>query len=244
MIRSTAPSYRAIASLPSRFSIRFFPCIFVATLIVFSFHSGTYGNGMDVDGFLRDFEEHRGGVTTYSARFVQTKTLELFGETKVSTGSVLYKAPQRIIWKYEAPDRTQMRIERESVSFYFPELEQIEIYPAAQGKDASGLFFAFEATAAQLRDNFEISLGASEESVCRVELEPKSQSGALPVAGITLWLGRSDYLPRKILIREGSGDSTMIELSAIHVNEPIGDEEMEFDAPEGTRIIRNESGGH
>jgi outer membrane lipoprotein-sorting protein len=40
------------------------------------------------------------------------------------------------------------------------------------------------------------------------------------------------------LIKELSGDITEIELSEMRVNEPIPDEKLKFDAPEGTEIIR------
>lgn len=199
---------------------------------------------MDVDGFLANLESRRGKMESYSARFVQTKTLDLFGETKISTGTILYKAPQRMIWKYQTPDRTQMLLERESVSFYFPELEQIEIYPVERGGGASGFFFAFEAGAEELKEGFEISIGAStDEKTNRVDLAPRAGSIADQVSGITLWLDRSDYFPRKIRIREISGDTTRVEFSEIAVNEPIADNEMQFDAPEGTTIIENDAGG-
>ena len=86
-------------------------------------------NGVGIDPFLEDFQRKRGEVQSYSATFVQKKILTLFDETKVSTGTVFYKAPKRMLWKYDSPDKTQMLIDAESVTFYFPELEHIEKYP-------------------------------------------------------------------------------------------------------------------
>jgi outer membrane lipoprotein-sorting protein len=204
-------------------------------------NSFAYGNGIDVDSFLRDMENKRGKVETYSARFVQVKTIALFDETKTSTGTLLYKAPQKMIWKYETPDKTQMRIEAESVAFYFPELEQIEVYPIKESGGASGFFSAFETGAEELKKNFEVSAYVATDSIYRVELVPKSEPVSSQISQITLWLKVSDYLPRKMRILEISGDSTAIDMSEIRINEPIADDELEFDAPKGTTIIEGDS---
>ena len=205
--------------------------------------SHAYADGVDIDRFLKDLEENRGKIETYSGKFVQKRTLELFGETRISTGNLLYKTPQRMIWKYQTPDVMQMRLTREAVSFYFPDLEQIEIYPSSENTGDSGFFFAFESSAAQMKKNFEITVSDGKNGAYRVHLLPKSETLSSRLTAITLWLDKSDYLPRKILILEKMGDSTLIELSDIKVNEPLGDDEMEFNAPEGTTIIEGGSGG-
>jgi len=214
----------------------------IGIVAVLCFSSVVQANGVDLDSLLQDMQGHREKVDTYKAHFVQTKTLELFGRQKSSNGVALYKAPRQMIWKYAAPDKTQMRIDNESVSFYFPELEQIEIYPLKEGRGAS-FFFAFEATVEELEKNFTIT----DYSVCegvlnRIDLYPKSDTVAPGLKSIILWLRIPDYLPEKILIREMSGDATEIELSDISVNIPLTDKELNFDAPEGTEVIRAESG--
>lgn len=148
-----------------------------------------------------------------------------------------------MMWNYKTPDIMQMRLRSESVSFYFPDLEQIEVYPMSGKGGGAGFFFAFEATADELKESFEISVAAGGGKTNRIDLLPKAESVASQFAAVTLWLGEHDYLPRKILIRDKMGDSTTIELSEIKVNEPIADGEMEFNAPEGTTIIEGDSGG-
>ena len=148
-----------------------------------------------------------------------------------------------MIWKYQTPDIMQMRVDREGVSFYFPDLEQIEIYPSNGSAGGSGFFFAFEATGEDLRESFEITVSAGKNKTSRIDLLPKSGAISSQLGAITLWLDESNYLPREILIRDKMGDSTTIELSDIKVNEPIADDEMEFNAPEGTTIIEGDSGG-
>ena len=241
MIHRFQPSRQTVSSRPWSSFIRIFPPLFMAIVFVLCLDSHTHGDCEGVDGFLQDFAKHRGNVETYSAKFVQKRTLGLFGESRISTGEVFYKNPQKMIWKYQTPDKTQMLLGPESVSFYFPELEQIEVYTVKEGDEASGFFFAFEAGADELKKIFEISAGDEGEKVRKVELLPKAGSGQSQLAAITLWLDRSDYLPREILIRDQTGDTTEIKLSEVEVNEPIADDVMKFNAPEGTTIVDGDS---
>jgi outer membrane lipoprotein carrier protein len=212
----------------------------VGLLLVFCAVLRADANGDEVEAFLQDFQKRRGEVATYSARFMQKKTLAIFDERKSSSGMVLYKAPGVMLWKYEQPDRTQMRMDRKTIAFYFPALEQIEIYDTESGEGNAAFFFAFEASADELQDEFEISVGDADGKERRVELVPKDEPLAAQILGITLWLRPADYLPQRIMIQETSGDTTDIELSEIRVNEPIEDNELQFDAPEGTEIIKTD----
>lgn len=192
--------------------------------------------------FLQKFQERRQEVQTFAANFVQKKTLTLFDQEKISTGRVLFKTPHRMIWKYETPDKTEMLVTRDAVSFYFPSLEQIEVYEINEGKGAAPFFFAFEATADEIKENFAISGPFDVDKLDRVELTPKTEPLASEVKNVTLWLADADYLPRKILINENNGDTTEILLSDIQINQPISDEKLQLEAPEGTEIIREHSG--
>jgi outer membrane lipoprotein carrier protein len=221
--------------------IRNIACIVLAMFFIGHAVCGAQAGEVDTEKFLADLEKQRTNVETYAARFTQQKTLALFDETKTSSGTLFYRAPGEMIWKYEKPEKTQMLIDGETVSFYFPELEQIEIYHMESG-GASSFFSAFEANAAELKKEFDISVFEDGSDVYRVDLKPKSESGSSQVSLITLWLDNSGYLPQKMLIRDASGDSSMIELSDIRINEPVAEQDMRLDAPEGTPVIEGESG--
>jgi outer membrane lipoprotein-sorting protein len=148
-----------------------------------------------------------------------------------------------MIWKYETPDKTQMLVTNKAVSFYFPSLEQIEVYRMDQGKGAAPFFFAFEATVEEIKENFIISGPAKNQGLNRVELLPKTDPLASEVKNVVLWLSEKDYLPRKILITEVTGDTTEITFSNIEINRPISDKELQLDAPEGTEVIEGDESG-
>jgi outer membrane lipoprotein-sorting protein len=171
--------YRLRQSISRRnsFSIsRFFQYVIPAVMILVCAVSDAAANGNDVGVFLKDFEQQRRGVKACTARFVQNKTIAVFDENKISTGAVLYKAPRQMLWQYEEPDKTQMRMDGETVSFYFPELEQIEIYEMDESRGAAHFFLAFEASADELNDNFEITLEDSgDERLKKVRLIPKTE---------------------------------------------------------------------
>jgi outer membrane lipoprotein-sorting protein len=205
------------------------------------FARGNSDSGLSQQDFLEQFERKRKKVETFAADFVQKKTLPLFDEEKISTGQVLFKTPHRMIWKYTSPDKTEMKVTNESVSFYFPALEQIEVYRMEQGKGAAPFFFAFEATAGEIKENFTLAGPVGADGLQKVELHPKTDPLAAEVKSVALWLAEADYLPRKILIHEVTGDTTEITFSNVRINQLISDEELEFDAPKGTAVIEGNS---
>ncbi len=221
--------------------VRMLSGLVLSVLVAFWMARVCHANGPDeseADAFLSALERQRSKVETYKADFIQKKNIAIFDQEKTSTGAVFYKAPRRMIWKYQTPDKTQMRVMGEEISFYFPELEQIEIYRSGAGGQGSPFFFAFEATAEEIQKNFDVSVADSRsDGLTRMTLHPVAEPLASQVRKITLWLGRPDYLPRRILIEEISDDTTDIVLSNVQVSESIADEELEFDAPEGTEII-------
>ncbi|GAB4331663.1 MAG: hypothetical protein Kow0099_03060 [Candidatus Abyssubacteria bacterium] len=229
-----------LLQIPAVIANRIKCALFTAAILALPV-SSSIANGTDACAFLEKLERQRQKVETFSAHFEQKKTVELFEEVKTSTGILLYKTPHQMIWKYESPDNTQMRIDRESVSFYFPQLEQIEIYPLQQGQSASYFFFAFEATARELDENFEVSPPEQQNQLTAVQLKPKTDPLASQLRSITLWLA-DDYLPRRIMITEANGDTTEVTLTHVRINEPIPDKELAFDAPEGTEVIKTEPG--
>jgi outer membrane lipoprotein carrier protein len=220
----------------------YFLIIFLFNLAaLFLWHLPALANGDSSQSFLEQFQEKRTKINTFTADFVQKKTLPLFDEEKISTGTVIFKTPYQMIWKYQTPDKTQMKVTNESVSFYFPSLEQIEVYRMNKSKGAAPFFFAFEATADEIRDNFTLAGPVASDGMKQVELTPKTEPLASQVTTVVLWLDESDYLPRKILINEITGDTTEISFSNIKVNQPVADEQLQFDAPEGTEVIEENS---
>ncbi len=241
-MRAPTDNGNALLSL-MRFSIRSVSACLISVLFLGWFNLSARADGQDAQGkFLEKFQQKRRNVATYQADFTQKKTLSLFGEEKVSSGEVLFKTPHRMIWKYQRPDRTEMLVTDKAVSFYFPSLNQIEVYKMTDGKGAAPFFFAFEATADQITENFSLVGPVDEGGLERIDLTPTKDPLASEVKTVVLWLSNKDYLPRKILINELSGDTTEITLSHARINKAIADEQLDFNAPKGTEIIEESSG--
>ncbi|MBI4832616.1 MAG: outer membrane lipoprotein carrier protein LolA [Candidatus Lindowbacteria bacterium] len=217
--------------------------VLAAVISVFWMQSTCQAGGSDVDGFLKNLEQQRAKVQTYKARFTQKRMLTLFEETKTTTGVVLYKAPRQMIWKYDPPDKTQMRVDRDSVSFYFPDLQQIEVYPSGKGEKGLHFFLAFEASAEALKEGFTISVCTTgSKDMNQIDLFPKVAPLSSEVKSITIWVGKTDFLPRKVVVHELSGDTNEIQFAGARVNEAISDKELQFDAPKGTKVIEASPG--
>jgi outer membrane lipoprotein-sorting protein len=117
---------------------------------------------------------------TWSADFVQTRSLKALTTPLTATGHVWFAAPGRFRWELLHPGHTiAVRAPQELLVIY-PKLKRVEQYPlqsrhAGQWRDALALLEAgFPRDRAQLDAQYEILSQNLSNRVCQIALRPKS----------------------------------------------------------------------
>ena len=59
----------------------------------------------------------------------------------------------------------------------------------------------------------------------------------MPFGRATVWLDRSDGLPRRMEIEETSGQKRTLTLHSLRVNQPVSQKTFTFDVPAGVRVV-------
>jgi len=59
----------------------------------------------------------------------------------------------------------------------------------------------------------------------------------MPFGRATVWLDRSDGLPRRMEIEETSGQKRTLTLHNLRVNQPVSQKTFTFDVPDGVRVV-------
>jgi outer membrane lipoprotein-sorting protein len=59
----------------------------------------------------------------------------------------------------------------------------------------------------------------------------------MPFSKATVWLDRSDGLPRRMEIEELSGQRRTLTLHNLRLNPPVGPRTFTFDVPAGVRVV-------
>ena len=119
-----------------------------------------YGES-EADTVLAGMENFWSGVETFGADFRQEKSLALFSDTIHSTGTLLFKKPERMLWRYDPPDDTVMSISPGQVMFYFPGLNQARIIHLSgddNTMDLAPMGFGMGGGMDEMKDRFDVTM--------------------------------------------------------------------------------------
>ncbi len=153
-------------------------------------------------------------IQTWSADFVQTRTLKSLLEPLKASGHVWFAAPNRFRWELGHPVQTiAIRAPRELLIIY-PRLQRLERYPLTGNqtgpwRDALSLLEAgFPRSAAQMEAQYNILSQTSSDSRVALTLEPKSASARRMIPQIKIAFSTKDFSLRATELEFADG-STM-----------------------------------
>ena len=190
------------------------------------------------DAFFEEFAKRRDAVKTFQASFTQRSITE--DEELISTGTVIYSNPRRLIFRYTEPDQVYM-LDGERAYEYDAELEQLQIFDLEDSPQAEAFYLGFENNLDRLREGFDLRLLVDEVSGgYAIELRPKPDDDETFFQRVTLHLRAGDSLPREIHIINDEESEVYISLSDAVVNGDVDPDALRIFLPEGTDIIEND----
>lgn len=119
-------------------------------------------------------------IQTWSADFVQTRTLKSLSQPLTANGHVWFAAPNRFRWELGHPPQTIAVRAPEEMLIFYPHLKRVERFPlnqqqAGPWRDALALLEAgFPRSAAELEARYNILSQNISAGVGRLVLQPKS----------------------------------------------------------------------
>ena len=207
--------------------------ILAALLILTAFSSLAYA------GTLESYETAKKQLGSLKANFVQKKIFTLFDETESSEGVVYFKRPKQVLWHYQKPSPSDTILSRDNSWTVSPAVKQVQKITVAGG-NSNRLFqiLGFGESKEKLSDSFEIKeLPREEDGLDQLSLTPTHESLTPFYSEIVIKLSPADHLPRRVILKEKSGDITEVLLSNVQTNISVSDSLFEFKIPEGYQLI-------
>ena len=152
-------------------------------------------------------------LQTWSADFVQTRTLKSLAQPAVAQGKVSFAAPDRFHWEITDPSPTMAIRSGPELWVIYPKLKRAERYPltnaAGPWRDTLALLEAgFPRSRADLESRFRVQSTVVTNGVCAVDLQPKSASARRMIPRITVLFATDDFALRATELAFADG-STM-----------------------------------
>lgn len=119
-------------------------------------------------------------IQSWSADFVQIRTLKALTQPLMATGHVWFAAPNQFRWELGNPAQTIAVKQAEEMMVIYPFLKRAERYPLGRGqtgpwRDALDLLQAgFPRSRSDLESKFRISSQTASNNLVALSLEPKS----------------------------------------------------------------------
>jgi outer membrane lipoprotein-sorting protein len=191
----------------SRFKVPWIPVFLTLFLQTSLFASGT-------NTLLNSWFAAQTNFQTWSADFVQTRTLKSLSEPLVASGHLSFNAPNRFRWEIIHPSPTIAVRAASELLVIYPRLKRAERYPltgtaAGPWRDTLALLEAgFPRTQADLESRFRIQSQTVTNEVCELALQPKSSSARRMMPLLKIVFATNDFSLRATELQFADG-STM-----------------------------------
>ena len=187
------------------------------------------------------FDKAQGQVRTLQCPFTLTLRRTLLKTPSVTRGTLYLQGSDFAHFAFQPPEDLILHLTPKALVSYSPEAKAGELLKIGMILNADRKFLGLGQKLSYLDEYFQIALGESREvpSTWHLTLSPRTLSLRKRMQTVALWVDRETWLPRQILWVERSGDSWLLELGALRINQPLPAAVTGFKLPEGI-ALRNE----
>jgi len=177
-------------------------------------------------------------ITSFSADFRQVIADSMIG-TFESRGRLVQAGESRLAMRFTDPDGDAIVMDGEHIWVYTPSTTPGQVIRLAIPSDPTYgpnvLAWILTNPGARYRCRYLRSGALAGRGADVVALEPIDRT--LPFTVATVWLDQFDNLPRRLEIRERSGQHRTLVLTGVQLNRRVSDDTFRFRPPDGVRIV-------
>ena len=165
-------------------------------------------------------------MQTWSANFVETRSLMTLSQPLKSTGKVLVE-PGKFRWELGRPPQTIVIRNPDELLILYPRLKHAEIYaldkiPPGPIKDAMALLdVSIPRSRAALEEHFQLLSVAITNSVLQMTLQPKSQSAQQFINSVVMGFHTNDYVIAESQMNFSDGSTLRNDFSDVVFNQDM-----------------------
>lgn len=204
---------------------------------LFSYNCPVFSSETDLlpisklDWIIKNIKEKEKNLKTFIAKMVQTKNTRLLQDPLRSEGLIYFHYTGKMLLKITSPSPSIVLIKNNMLLVYYPDLSRAEKRYLGNNilKKHLGLGHSID----ELHKKYSIGLVSETPSDgYHLKMIPKLKSVAKHIDSIEVTVNPENWLPQQLYLREREGDSTIIRLEFISVNEQLPAGIFSVDLPE------------
>lgn len=181
------------------------------------------------------FDNAQAQVQTLQCPFTLTLRRALLKTPSVTKGTLFLQGSDFAHFAFQPPEDLILHLTPKALISYSPEAKEGEMMKIGIIKNADRKFLGLGQKLSYLSDYFQITLGESREAsnTWFLALAPRTLSLRKRMQALNLWVDKDTWLPRQVQWVERSGDTWLLELGPLKVNQPLPASVTGFKLPEG-----------
>jgi outer membrane lipoprotein-sorting protein len=194
------------------------------------------------DAQFNKWFEVQTNLQSWSADFIQTRTLKVLSQPLVSTGKV-WVTRDEFRWELGQPVQTIVLRQPDKLLILYPRLKRAEKYPLngvppGPLKDALALLDAtLPRDRATMEKNFQLASAAETNSVLQMALQPRSESARKFISEIVIGFHTNDFTIAATEMEFADGSSLRNDFTNVVINQPIDPDRFQAKLPPDYTVV-------
>jgi outer membrane lipoprotein-sorting protein len=187
------------------------------------------------------FDGAQAQAQTLQCPFTLTLRRALLKTPSVTRGTLSLQGSDFAHFAFQPPEDLILHLTPKALISYSPESKEGEMMKIGFIKNSDRKFLGLGQKLSYLSDYFQIALGEGRDlpNTWFLALTPRTLSLRKRLQALNLWVDRETWLPRQVQWVERSGDSWLLDLGPLRINQPLPASVTGFKLPEGIPL-RNE----
>src|SRR5438046_4749184 len=170
----------------------------------------------------------------FVADFRQETEVKTLNRTLKASGKVSFKRPGKMLWRYEEPKGQFVLADGKHLYFYQPDQNQV-IKSHLKNAFRVDIPLSFLLGLGNLKNDFNSTLKASEDSQYVVRLEPKGEAGGFNE--ILIGVSKASYDIVWVSVRDAASNLTTLRFSGMRKGVGLKDSLFEVQIPKGADMV-------
>ncbi len=196
--------------------------------------------GNDADPFLARLAASLGSVTTVCSEFEQERRMAFLADPLISKGMIVFRKPDTVRWETTQPYRSILIANGKDVAQFEwvnGAWNKLRIgYAAAIAKIMESLTLTWSGRLAEQRKDYEITVSKGSNVV--LTMVPRDSGVRDFISAIELHFAKDLSTAQQIVLREPSGDMTIIRFVNQHLNANMPADCFDVDHPVALEQVR------
>ena len=184
------------------------------------------------------FDAAQARVDTLQAPFTLTMRRALLKTPTVTKGVLFLQGSNFAHFNFSPPEDLILHLTPKALISYSPGAKEAEFLKIGVIKNSNRKFLGLGQKLSFLGEYFEIGLGQSKDlpGTYFLMLSPRTFRMKKRMQSLYIWVDRDTNLPRQIQWIERSGDSWVLEMGTLQINQPLPPSVTGFKLPDGVEL--------